>query len=166
MESNKVIQFKKLSDKYIEQIKKVLDYAVSKRIVPLKVIFGINLIKEYIDENKLKILECGVEYILKYKDEILNFSLESLDETNLSELSELSESSNFSSNYITNINQLKNIIKQESNSTSTEELEIINLIIDIINNAKKLSTEEIDIMKNYIELIVLILEKIKIIFIE
>jgi hypothetical protein len=165
MSLNKQTQFSKLSDKYVEQIKKVLDYAVTKRIVPIKVIFGINLIKEYIDANKLKILECGVEYILKYKDEILNFSLESLDETNLSELS---ESSNFSSNYITNINELKNIIKQESKSTntSTEELEIINLIIDIINNAKKLSLEEIDIIKNYIELIVLILEKIKIIFIE
>ena len=127
MSLNKQTQFSKLSDKYVEQIKKVLDYAVTKRIVPIKVIFGINLIKEYIDANKLKILECGVEYILKYKDEILNFSLESLDETNLSELS---ESSNFSSNYITNINELKNIIKQESKSGITEELEIINLIID------------------------------------
>ena len=164
MSLNKQIQFTKLSDKYVEQIKKVLDYAITKRIVPMKVIFGINLIKEYIDANKLKILECGIEYILKYKDEILNFSLESLDNSNLSELS---ESSNFSSNYITNINELKKIIKQESNNTntSTEELEIINLIIDIINNAKKLSTEEIDIIKNYIELIVLILEKIKLIFI-
>jgi hypothetical protein len=161
MALNKQTQFSKLSDKYVEQIKKVLDYAVTKRIVPLKVIFGINLIKEYIDANKLKILECGVEYILKYKDEILNFSLESLDETSLS------ENSNFSSNYISNIGELKNIIKQETNSTSTssEELEIFNLIIDIINNAKKLSSDEMDIIKNYIELIVLILEKIKLIFI-
>ena len=160
MALNKQKQFSKLSDKYVEQIKKVLDYAVTKRIVPIKVIFGINLIKEYIDENRLKILECGIEYILKYKDEILNFSLESLDETNLS------ENSNFSSNYISNINELKYIIKQETNSTSTEELEIINLIIDIINNAKKLSSDEMDIIKNYIELIILILEKIKIIFIQ
>jgi len=159
MESNKVIQFKKLSDKYIEQIKKVLDYAVSKRIVPLKVIFGINLIKTYIDENKIKILECGVEYILKYKDEILNFSLDSLDENDLSELSDLSTCS---SNYISNINELKQIIQQQS--SKSEELEVINLIIDIINNAKKLSIDEIDIIKSYIELIVLILEKIKIIF--
>lgn len=160
MALNKQKQFSKLSDKYVEQIKKVLDYAVTKRIVPIKVIFGVNLIKEYIDNNKLKILECGVEYILKYKDEILNFSLESLDETNLS------ENSNFSSNYISNINELKHIIKQETNSTSTEEIEIINLIIDIINNAKKLSSDEMDIIKNYIELIILILEKIKIIFIQ
>ena len=161
MDVNKVIQFKKLSDKYVEQIKKVLDYAVSKRIVPLKVIFGINLIKTYIDENKIKILECGVEYILKYKDEILNFSLDSLDESDLSASSDLS---NCSSNYISNINELKQIIQQQT--ANSEELEVINLIIDIINNAKKLSVDEIDIIKSYIELIVLILEKIKIIFIE
>jgi len=151
--------FKILTDKYILAINKLLDYSIIKNLVPIKLIIGIPLIKQYIINNKSKILESGIEYILKYKDQILNFSIDSLDSL------DNSNSSNSSNNYISNIEHLKNVIQLENtNNNSYQELEILNLIIDIKDKAKNLANDEIEIIKSYIELIVMILEKIKSIF--
>jgi hypothetical protein len=81
---------------------------------------------------------------------ILNFSLDSLE-----------DSDDKSNNNLNNIYQLKKLIK----NTNQNELEIINLIIEIKKNAKTLLIkDDIAIIKDYIEIMIMILEKIKILF--
>lgn len=156
---NKVEEFKKLSEKYILTILKIIDFSVIKNLIPIKFIIGIPIIKNYINLNKSKILECGVQYILPNKDEILNFSIDSLDSIESNNDDNISRK-----NCISNINELKNLIQVE-NTNCYEEIEILNLIIDIKNNAKKIDNNELSIIQNFMELLIMILEKIKMIFI-
>jgi hypothetical protein len=149
MEQLTIKKFGYLSDQYIELIINLIDYCEEKKILPKKIIFFISSIKKNLNENKFEIIQNSLNYILENKETILNFSLDSLDEDN-----------NNNYNNLKNIYQLKNLIKNNEN-----ELEIINLIIEIKKNAKILLKEDdISIIKNYIEIMILILEKIKILF--
>ena len=69
---NKIDTFTHLSDKYLDVMNKILDYSVSKNLLPLKVTFGIGFLKKYIQENKIRLVQYGVEYLLNHKDYILN----------------------------------------------------------------------------------------------
>jgi hypothetical protein len=151
MEHLVVEKFNYLTNQYIELIINLIDYCEEKKILPKKIIFLLDIIKNNLKENKFEIIQNSLHHILKNKETILNFSLDSLEEDNYNEKSD----------NLNNIHQLKKLIK----NTNQNELEIINLIIEIKKNAKKLlNKEDITIIKDYIEIMILILEKINILF--
>jgi len=154
---NKIDTFTHLSDKYLVVMNKILDYSVSKNILPLKVSLGMGLLKNYIQENKVKLMQYGVEYLLNYKEYILNFSIDSLDELDTD-----SEDNTSRKSCINNINKAKQVVNLNIDS---EEGEILNLIIDIKNKAKKLNETDRLIIKGYIEVLIMILENIRDLFV-
>ena len=146
-----VEKFNYLTNQYIELIINLIDYCDEKKILPKKIIFFLDTIKKNLIENKFEIIQNSLQHILENKETILNFSLDSLEE----------DSNDKSSNNLNNIYQLKKLIKK----TNQNELEIINLIIEIKKNAKiLLIKDDIVIIKDYIEIMIMILEKIKILF--
>ena len=151
MEKSPVEKFNYLTNQYIELIINLIDYCDEKKILPTKIIFFLDTIKKNINENKFEIVQNSLINIIENKETILNFSLDSLDEDN----------DDKSNNNLNNIYQLKKLIK----NTDQNELEIINLIIQIKKNAKTLLIkDDITIIKDYIEIMIMILEKIKILF--
>lgn len=154
---NKIDTFTHLSDKYLSVMNKILDYSVSKNLLPLKVTFGIGLLKKYIQENKIRLIQYGVEYLLNHKDYILNFSIDSLDELDTDSEDNVSRKS-----CIDNISKAKQVINLDIDS---EENEIMNLIVEIKNKAKTLNDAERTIIKGYIEVLIMILENIRDLFI-
>ena len=151
MEKSPVEKFNYLTNQYIELIINLIDYCDEKKILPKKIIFFLDTIKKNINENKFEIVQNSLINIIENKETILNFSLDSLDEDN----------DDKSNNNLNNIYQLKKLIK----NTDQNELEIINLIIEIKKNAKSLLIkDDITIIKDYIEIMIMILEKIKILF--
>jgi hypothetical protein len=151
MEHLAIEKFNYLTNQYIELIINLIDYCEQKKILPKKIIFFLDIIKKNLNENKFEIIQNSLHHILGNKETILNFSLDSLEEDNYYEKSD----------YLNNIYQLKKLIK----NTNENELEIINLIIEIKKNAKKLLIkDDIIIIKDYIEIMILILEKINVLF--
>jgi hypothetical protein len=151
MEQVAIEKFNYLTNQYIELIINLIDYCEEKKILPKKIIFFLDTIKKNLNENKFEIVQNSLTHILENKETILNFSLDSLDEDN----------DDKSNNNLNNIYQLKKLIK----NTDQNELEIINLIIEIKKNAKTLLiNDDIIIIKDFIEIMIIILEKIKILF--
>ena len=115
-----------------------------------KIILFLDIIKKNINENKFEIIQNSLHHVLNNKETILNFSIDSLEEDSYEK-----------PNNLNNIYQLKKLIK----NTNQNELEIINLIIEIKKNAKiLLIKDDIGIIKDYIEIMILILEKINVLF--
>ena len=139
-----------LMDTYVNTINELIDNSYSFNILPLKIIFGISYIKKYINENRFEILENGINYLVPNKEIILNFDINKLDDLDID--------SNDNISIKTCVNKLK------KNNIESESDDILNLIIDIKNNTKKLKTKDIQIIKKYFELIIIILEKIKNLF--
>ena len=147
-----------------EYIHKLIDNSYSLGILPFKISLCINWIKKYISDNRLEILQNGITYLLTNKEIILNFNLSNLDE--------LDEDSDDNMSIKSCVNKFKN----NKNSTNKHDLfnipnsnisnsdDVLNLIIEIKNNSKKLSKNDVIIIKKYFELIILILEKIKLLF--
>lgn len=157
--SNKIDTFTCLSEKYVIVMDKILDYSISKNLLPLRLSLTVGLFKNYIQENKIKLIQYGVEYLLNYKEQILNFSLENLDELDNDSDDNVSRKS-----CMNNINQVKQVIKLDIDS-SYKENEILNLIIEIKNKAKKLNEIDRIVVKEYIELLIMILENIRDLFV-
>jgi hypothetical protein len=150
MEQLAIEKFNYLTNQYIELIINLIDYCEEKKILPKKITFFLDTIKNNLNENKFEIIQNSLNHILENKETILNFSLDSLE-----------ESDDKSNNNLNNIYQLKKLIK----NTNQNELEIINFIIEIKKNAKTLLIkDDIVIIKDYIEIMIMILEKIKILF--
>lgn len=157
---DKIETYTKLSNTYIEIIEKILDFSIEKKIVPLKIILSSKILKNYVHNNKINLVMNGIEYLLNNKQDILNFNLNNLDVLD----DDLSDNQSRKS-YLQNINQMKNKINIDTiNDNNYQENEILNLIIDIKNKAKKLNKIDISIIKGYIELLILILENIKKLF--
>jgi hypothetical protein len=155
--TNKITNFTSLTDKYINVLYQIIDYSVSKNILPLKIKLGIDILKNYIMDNKIKIIQFGIEYLLKNKDYILNFSLNSLDDLD-----------NDSDDNISRASLLNNIKETKPNlnlNIDTEDKTILNLIIEIKNNSKKLNDYEKTIINGYMQILIMILENIQKIFI-
>jgi hypothetical protein len=76
----KLDRFNMLTNNYIDTINSLLDLAVSNKIVPFKLLIGLPLIKDYIQTNRIDLLEYGVQYILSNKSDIMNFDINRLDE--------------------------------------------------------------------------------------
>ena len=144
-----------LMDSYIETIIKLIDFSIEMRILPFKIWISINYIKNYIIENRIEILENGITYLLTNKEIILNFDISNLDD-----LDELDDDSN------DNLSRKEciNTIKKKNKFENLKEIELLNIIIEIKNNSKKISTNNIILIKNYFELLIDILQKIKNIF--
>jgi hypothetical protein len=147
-------RFEYLKQNYIEIILNMIDFSTSKNILPMKIYFMVKYIKDYIKNNEIEMIESGINYLLPNKDDILNFNINNLDELedNLS-IKEIK----------------KNINAQVTSGLSYEQSfqksnEIIKLIIEIKENSKKLNIIEIQTIKKYIELLISILEKIKILY--
>jgi len=151
-EDNKLKNYNILVNSYIETINKLIDSAYSFGILPIKIMLFTNYIKNYIIENKLIALENGINYLLTNKEIILNFNI-----NNLEDLDQDSDDN-------VSIKSCINNIKDSKHFESSQD-DIINIMIEIKNNSKKLSEKNIDIIKQYFELLILILENIKNIFI-
>jgi hypothetical protein len=155
--SSKITIFMNLSDKYISVINNIIDYSISKKIVPLKIILGVDFLKKYIINNKVELIKNGVEYLLGHKEDILNFDLKNLDE-----LDNDSEDNISRKNCIDNISQVKKIINEQK----YKENEILDIIIEIKNKAKNLNEMDRSIIKGYMEILIMILENIRDLFIK
>jgi hypothetical protein len=152
---DKINSFVNLSDKYIETIEKLLEYSMSKKILPLKILLGMKLIKNYIHNNKVSLIQNGVQYLLGYKEIILNFDLSNLDDLDEDYDDNISRKS-----CLNNITKVKEII----NEKNFDDIDILNLIIEIKNNAKILNNTDKEIIRGYMEILILILEKIRELF--
>lgn len=153
-------QYNYLMDTYIDTIIKLIDTAYSMRILPFKIMFGIGYIKNYIQSNRFDILQNGFDYLLANKETILNFDI-----ANLNELDEDSDDNVSIKSCISNIkhNQNKNNQTNTSNFILDSD-DMLNLMIEIKNNTLKLGLDDIEIIKKYFELIIIILENIQKIF--
>ncbi len=134
-------RFEYLKKSYIEVILNMIEYSMSKNILPMKVYFMINYMKEYINNNEIDIIESGINYLLPNKKDIINFNINNLDELE---------------------DNLKKNLTDHSNRSNDNQ--ILKLIIEIKENSKKLNKVEIETIKKYVELIISILEKIKILY--
>ena len=146
--NNKLEIFDELIYNYFIVIDNLINIGRDKNIIPLKYIVLIPILQSYIEQNKLSIVQKSLVTLLNNKDRILNFSLDKLDkDENI------------------NLEKIKTIIDKENiNNAKEKESELFDLIIQIKNNSLKLDKEERMIIKSYIVLMIMILEKIKNIF--
>jgi len=154
----KLNKFEILVNNYTDTISSLLDLAVDNKLVPLKIILGLPLMKDYIIKNRIDILEYGIKYILSNKEDILNFNINKLDE-----LDEDSDDNISRQECMSNIKTIKSNtpIDPTSNFDSNE---ILDIIIQIKNNSKKLDEFTVQMIRSYVELLLLILEQIKKLF--
>ena len=164
-----------LMELYIDTIHKLIDNSYSLGILPFRVVIGMNWIKKHISDNRLETLQNGITYLLSNKDTILNFNLLKLDE--------LDEDSDDNMSIKSCVNKFKKNNKTSTPNISTPNIstpnistpnistpnittpdDMLNLIIEIKNNTKSLSPNDIIIIKKYFELLIIILEKIQNIF--
>ena len=92
-------------------------------------------------KNKKMLISWGIEYVLKFKDEIREFSIK-----------ELSCNNNL---------QIFDKIKEELNNSLKDEVKIIEVIFDIINNSTNLRKQDYEVIQEFILTVVLILEKLQ-----
>lgn len=160
-EKEKFEKYNYLMEMYIETIIKLLDTSYSMKILPLKIMFGLGWIKNHIQSNSFDILQNGFDYLLFNKDTILNFDI-----LNLDELDEDFDDNISIKSCIQDLkkHQKSNSSKSNDNNFISNSDDMLNLMIEIKNNTKKLSHEDIIIIKKYFELLIIILEQIQKIF--
>ncbi len=163
----KINKFSSLIDNYMEVVNSLIDIAVKKDLLPMKVLITLPYLKNYIRENRMDIMESSVKYILPNRETILNFSLDQLEE--LDELDDDTDDNVSRIGYKSNIDIIKSNIEKEKKSLKNgikdmESNEILNIIVEIKNNSKKLSKKDTDIIYQYIKLLILVLEEIKKLF--
>lgn len=162
----KIDAYNYLMDLYIDTINKLIDTSYSMGILPLKIILGLNYIKKYIANNRIEILQNGTFYLLTNKETILNFDLNKLDELDMDSDDNMSVKSCVSrvkqQSKINNQTNLSNQTNLQNFSSDSDDM--LNLIIDIKNKTKNLNNDDVQIIKKYFELIIIILEKIKNLF--
>lgn len=163
-ENKKLDTYNYLMELYIDTIHKLIDSSYSLGILPFKVIIGMNWIKKQISENRVETLQNGITYLLTNKETILNFDLSKLDE--LDEDSDDNMSIKSCVNKFKNKNNINVLNSNISNSNLSNSDDMLNLIIEIKNNTKRLSIEDIVVIKKYFELLIIILEKIQTIFVK
>lgn len=156
-ELNAFDQYNYLMDTYIDTIIKLIDTSYSMKILPFKIMFSSNYIKKYIYTNRLEVLQNGLDYLLTNKDTVINFNASNLDE-----LDEDFDDNVSVKSCISNIKQHTN----DKNNFLSSSDDMLNLMIEIKNNAKKLCSDDIDIIKKYFELLIIILENIQKVFVK
>lgn len=159
---DKLTTFDRLVDNYIEIINYLLDMAIRNDLLPMRILITIPFLRDYIKDNKITLLEHGIVFLLKNKKEILNFSFENLDQ--LDELDDEHDDNVSRKECSSGISNIKNNLKNINELKSVDNNEILNLIIEIKNNSKKLDKENIELIRNYIKLLIMVLEEIKKLF--
>lgn len=154
---SKLNTFDLLVNNYIEVIDNLIDLSLRNNLLPIKLVITIPFLRDYVKTNRIVLLEHGIIYLLKNKEQILNFSLDKLDE-----LDDDSDDNVSRKECKNNITDIKN--KLSSDLKNIEGNEILNIIIEIKNNSKKLDKQNIDLIRNYINLLIIILEEIKKLF--
>jgi len=136
-------KYLKLSNLYEDTLIGLIDFSYNKNILPIKYnfLYNKNKVKQLINENKKMLISCGIEYVLKFKDEIREFSIK-----------ELSCNNNL---------QIFDKIKEELNNSLKDEAKIIEVIFDIINNSTNLRKQDYEVIQEFILTVVLILEKLQ-----
>jgi|SaaInlStandDraft_6_1057023.scaffolds.fasta_scaffold03233_4 hypothetical protein len=136
-------KYLKLSNLYEDTLIGLIDFSYNKNILPIKYnfLYNKNKVKQLINENKKMLISCGIEYVLKFKDEIREFSIK-----------ELSCNNNL---------QIFDKIKEELNNSLKDEVKIIEVIFDIINNSTNLRKQDYEVIQEFILTVVLILEKLQ-----
>lgn len=136
-------KYLKLSNLYEDTLIGLIDFSYNKNILPIKYnfLYNRNKVKQLINENKKMLISCGIEYVLKFKDEIREFSIK-----------ELSCNNNL---------QIFDKIKEELNNSLKDEVKIIEVIFDIINNSTNLRKQDYEVIQEFILTVVLILEKLQ-----
>jgi hypothetical protein len=133
---NKEKYFTILIDKYIIVIERLIDYLYVNDMLPTRIICLKEYIKEYIKSNRQEIISNSLEIILKNKEDILNFEFEKDDKQ---------------------INNLRQILEEKN--AGIYEIEIINMVMDAKKKSLNLNIEKRNIIREYIEVMILILEK-------
>jgi hypothetical protein len=149
-EELKVNHYNYLMDNYIEIIMNLVDFSNINNILPFKLKLGINYLKEYILNNRLTLLDNGLNYLLNNKEVIMNFDVNNLDQLDEDDDDNVS------------IKQCVNNLKKD-NKLKNEDSELLDIIIDIKNNTKNLDNNKRGLIKKYFEIIISILEELKLI---
>lgn len=162
--SSKMAMFNNLCEEYTAELTGILDFSVKKNLLPMKLYICIDIIKKYIRENSINLIEYSVKNLLPNKELILNFSLDGLDEL------ELDSEDNISRKYcISGIEKVKQNINSNNNLNigifNEGESSILNLIIEIKNKGKKLNYSDKKQIKRNIEKLINVLENMSKIFI-
>jgi hypothetical protein len=157
----KLNRFSELVSNYVDVVNSMIDLGVQNNLIPFKYIFGIPLMKDYVQQNKIELLEYGVIYILRNKNEILNFDIKKLDE-----LDEDCDDNVSRKDCVSSITDIKSNINKSNNNflSDIKENEILNLIIEIKNSSKKLDKQTRKLIHGYVELLIIILEQIKLLY--
>ena len=134
--SEKFNQYKILSEYYINSISGLLDFSNSINIIPIKYSIFIKNIKTYITDNKMEMIKNGLLYILNNKEDILKLTLDTLKSKDNGEV--------------------LNFFEKFDDTPDT-----FNIIFEILNNSKKLKKKDFEVVKEFLETIIIILEKIK-----
>lgn len=158
----KLERFQYLIDTYNDVIIKLIDFSYDKNLLPFKIMISLSYIKSYIKANKIELLEGGIKYLLIYKNEILNFDINNLNELDLDSDNDDNISRKKCMNNIKNVKNDLNL--SEKNNESLKNNEILNLIIEIKNKSKNLDKIDIKIIRDYFEILIIILEQIKILY--
>ncbi|AYV80230.1 MAG: hypothetical protein Gaeavirus18_7 [Gaeavirus sp.] len=140
-----------LSNKYIIILTELLDFAAQKKLLPATALLGLSFMKQYINNSRTELIQLGITHILPNKTDILNFSISNISNLNIS---------NDSDNDDDNIS----IHKYIKSFDDGKQQKILNMVLDIQHKAKHIHPNDTHIIKSYIELIIIILEKIQIIF--
>lgn len=139
MDNKKINLYEQLLEDYINTINNLLDFTESINVLPFKAKMFLPIIKSQIINDKFGTLIQGYEYILTNKLTILNFNINELD-------------------IMDEFNDLESV--KSHNTTDIDSNELLDILIKIKENSKRLSNEHIIIIKKYFEFIIYILEEI------
>ena len=137
-------KYLKMAEAYKTLLLELFDFAYSKNIMPMKfnLFYNKDRINNIFEENKIIAIQYGIDYFLKFKIEIENFSLNELK----------------SNNNIFILNNIKDDLLKTNNIYNEQ---LIDMLFGIINNSKFLNTCDFDMIKEYLLTILLILDKLK-----
>jgi len=129
-------RYYQLENEFFVVIKEFIQFMYNNELVPRKLFLFQNYILSYINENKIEIMQQALTKLLPMKDDILDFDFENLQ----------------------NIDDFDNMSIRNINSG------FIQLIIEVKQKAINLSKSSKKVIKQFMEIIILILEQIQILF--
>ena len=132
-------RYYQLENEFFVVIKEFIQFMYNNELVPRKLFLFQNYILSYIDENKIEIMQQALTKLLPMKDDILDFEFENLQ----------------------NVDDFDNMSHL---STGNINSGFIQLIIEVKHKAINLSKTSKKVIKQFMEIIILILEQIQILF--
>ena len=144
----KINKFHDYVNHYIIVLFKLIDFSKENNLIPFKILLMLPYIKNYLENNKVEIIQSSVKYILEYKNEILNFSSEKYDD-----LDEENDDNVSRKECIKNIKNIKKKVGFDDSEIKSNffEDDILNFIIVLKNNYKNLDSDSIYLFKGYLK---------------